>query len=177
MIADDDELKPEAQYTVFHPSEVELADTTSAVLAEVERLQPVRIVFDSLSELRMLARDSLRYRRQVMGLKRYFAGCNCTVLLLDDRTGEGHDLQLQSISHGVIMLESLEREYGIKRRRLEVRKLRGAQFREGFHDYTIKRGGLEVYPRLVASEHITDFASQADHQRHPGIGPALWRRD
>jgi circadian clock protein KaiC len=160
MIADDDELKPEAQYTVFHPSEVELADTTSAVLAEVERLQPVRIVFDSLSELRMLARDSLRYRRQVMGLKRYFAGRNCTVLLLDDRTGEGHDLQLQSISHGVVMLESLEREYGIKRRRLEIRKLRGAQFREGFHDYTIKRGGLEVYPRLVASEYIADFASR-----------------
>jgi circadian clock protein KaiC len=91
-------------------------------------------------------------------LKRYFAGRNCTVLLLDDRTGEGHDLQLQSISHGVIMLESLEREYGIKRRRLEVRKLRGAQFREGFHDYTIKRGGLEVYPRLIASEHSSDFA-------------------
>jgi circadian clock protein KaiC len=158
MIPDDNELKPEAQYTVFHPSEVELADTTGAVLAEVERLQPTRVVFDSLSELRMLARDSLRYRRQVMGLKRYFAGRKCTVLLLDDRTGEGHDLQLQSISHGVVMLESLEREYGIKRRRLEVRKLRGAQFREGFHDYTIKRGGLEVYPRMIASEHISDFA-------------------
>jgi circadian clock protein KaiC len=157
MIPDDNELKPEAQYTVFHPSEVELADTTGAVLAEVERLQPIRVVFDSLSELRMLARDSLRYRRQVLGLKRYFAGRNCTVLLLDDRTGEGHDLQLQSISHGVIMLESLEREYGIKRRRLEVRKLRGAQFREGFHDYTIQRGGLEVYPRLVASEHSSDL--------------------
>ncbi|MGB9119830.1 MAG: ATPase domain-containing protein [Candidatus Angelobacter sp.] len=158
MVPDDKELKAEAQYTVFHPSEVELADTTGAVLAEVERLQPDRVVFDSLSELRMLARDSLRYRRQVMGLKRYFAGRNCTVLLLDDRTGEGHDLQLQSISHGVVMLESLEREYGIKRRRLEVRKLRGAQFREGFHDYTIKRGGLEVYPRLIASEHSSDFA-------------------
>jgi circadian clock protein KaiC len=158
MVPDDSELKPEAQYTVFHPSEVELADTSAAVLAEVERLQPTRVVFDSLSELRMLARDSLRYRRQVMGLKRYFAGRKCTVLLLDDRTGDGHDLQLQSISHGVVMLESLEREYGIKRRRLEVRKLRGAQFREGFHDYTIKRGGLEVYPRMVASEHISDFA-------------------
>jgi circadian clock protein KaiC len=158
MVPDDNELKPEAQYTVFHPSEIELADTTGAVLAEVERLQPTRVVFDSLSELRMLARDSLRYRRQVMGLKRYFAGRKCTVLLLDDRTGEGHDLQLQSISHGVVMLESLEREYGIKRRRLEVRKLRGAQFREGFHDYTIKQGGLEVYPRLVASEHSSDFA-------------------
>jgi circadian clock protein KaiC len=157
MIPNETELKPEAQYTVFHPSEVELADTTGAVLAEVERLQPARVVFDSLSELRMLARDSLRYRRQILGLKRYFAGRNCTVLLLDDRTGEGHDLQLQSISHGVVMLESLEREYGIKRRRLEVRKLRGAQFREGYHDYTIQRGGLEVYPRLVASEHSSAF--------------------
>jgi circadian clock protein KaiC len=88
MLPDDNELKPEAQYTVFHPSEVELADTTGAVLAEVERLQPTRVVFDSLSELRMLARDSLRYRRQVLGLKRYFAGRNCTVLFLDDRTGE-----------------------------------------------------------------------------------------
>jgi circadian clock protein KaiC len=156
MIPDDNDLKPEAQYTVFHPSEVELADTTAAVLAEVDRLQPTRVVFDSLSELRMLARDSLRYRRQVLALKRYFAGRNCTVLLLDDRTGEGHDLQLQSISHGVVMLESLEREYGIKRRRMEVRKLRGAQFREGFHDYSIKRGGLEVYPRLIASEYSTD---------------------
>jgi len=157
MIPDDNDLKPEAQYTVFHPSEVELADTTAAVLLEVDRLQPTRVVFDSLSELRMLARDSLRYRRQVLALKRYFAGRNCTVLLLDDRTGEGHDLQLQSISHGVVMLESLEREYGIKRRRMEIRKLRGAQFREGFHDYSIQRGGLEVYPRLIASEHSTDF--------------------
>src|SRR5579871_4369379 len=157
MIPDENELKPEAQYTVFHPSEVELADTTSAVLAEVERLQPTRVVFDSLSELRMLARDSLRYRRQILGLKQYFSGRKCTVLLLDDRTAEGHDLQLQSIAHGVILMESVEREYGVKRRRLEVRKLRGAQFREGFHDYTIKRGGVEVYPRLVAAEHFLTF--------------------
>lgn len=153
MAPDEDHLKPEAQYTVFNPSEIELADTTTAVLSQVDKLQPVRVVFDSLSELRLLARDSLRYRRQILGLKRYFSGRNCTVLLLDDRTAEGHDLQLQSIAHGVIMLESVEREYGIKRRRLEVRKLRGSSFREGFHDYTIKRGGVEVYPRLIASEH------------------------
>jgi circadian clock protein KaiC len=156
MSPDEKDLKPEAQYTVFNPSDLQLADTTAAVLAEVERLQPTRLVFDSLSELRMLARDSLRYRRQILGLKRYFSGRDCTVLLLDDRTG-GHDQQLQSIAHGVILMESVEREYGIKRRRLEVRKLRGAQFREGFHDYTIKRGGLEVYPRLIASEHHLDL--------------------
>ncbi len=158
MAAEEDHLKPEAQYTVFNPSEIELADTTSAVLSEVDRLQPTRVVFDSLSELRLLARDSLRYRRQIMGLKRYFSGRNCTVLLLDDRTAEGHDLQLQSIAHGVVMLESVEREYGIKRRRLEIRKMRGSPFREGFHDYTILRGGVEVYPRLIASEHHVAYS-------------------
>ncbi len=157
LAPDENQLKPEAQYTVFNPSEIELSDTTNAVLAEVEKLQPARVVFDSLSELRLLARDSLRYRRQILGLKQYFSGRKCTVLLLDDRTAEGHDLQLQSIAHGVIMMESVEREYGIKRRRLEVKKLRGSRFREGFHDYTIKRGGVEVYPRLVASEHFFAF--------------------
>ncbi len=157
LAPDGKHLNPEAQYTVFNPAEIELADTTNAVLSEVQRLQPARVVFDSLSELRLLARDSLRYRRQILGLKQYFSGRKCTVLLLDDRTAEGHDLQLQSIAHGVIMLESVEREYGIKRRRLEVKKLRGSRFREGFHDYSIKRGGVEVYPRLVASEHLFTF--------------------
>jgi len=155
---EEDHLKAETQYTVFHPTEIELADTTAAVLSEVERLQPTRLVFDSLSELRLLARDSLRYRRQIMGLKRYFAGRNCTVVLLDDRTAEGNDLQLESIAHGVIMMESVEREYGVKKRRLEVKKLRGAQFREGFHDYIIRRGGVQVYPRLIASEHLFSFS-------------------
>ena len=157
LVADETQLKPETQYTVFSPSEIELADTTNAVLAEVERLQPARVVFDSLSELRLLAGNSLRYRRQILGLKQYFAGRKCTVLLLDDRTAEGRDLQLESIAHGVIMLESVEREYGIKRRRLEVKKLRGSWFREGFHDYCIKHGGVEVYPRLVAAEHLLPF--------------------
>ena len=160
LAANDTELKPEAQYTVFHPSEIELTDTTNTVLAEVEKLQPARVVIDSLSELRLLARDPLRYRRQILALKRYFSGRNCTVVLLDDRTGDVHDRQLQSIAHGVIMLESLEREYGVQRRRLEVKKLRGSHFREGFHDYSIKRGGIEVYPRLVASEHLWTFSSK-----------------
>lgn len=109
----------------------------------------------------MLARDPLRYRRQILSLKRYFGGRNCTVLLLDDRTAEGHDLQLQSIAHGVIMMQSLEREFGVKRRRLEVRKLRGSRFREGYHDYTIATGGVVVFPRLVASEHIPGHSIQA----------------
>lgn len=160
MTPQDEDVSPESQYTVFHPSDVELADTTAAVLKHVEAVQPTRVVFDSLSELRMLARDPLRYRRQILGLKRYFAGRNCTVLLLDDRTAEGHDLQLQSIAHGVIMMQSLEREFGIKRRRLEVRKLRGSRYREGFHDYTIETGGVVVYPRLVASEHVPGLKLQ-----------------
>src|ERR1700678_337056 len=158
MVPPEDDLRPEAQYTVFHPSEVELADTITAILERVDATQPQRVVFDSLSELRMLARDPLKYRRQILALKRHFAGRNCTVLLLDDRTAEGqHDLQLQSIAHGVIMMQSLERDFGIKRRRIEVRKLRGSSFREGFHDYTIKTGGISIYPRLIAAEHKPGF--------------------
>lgn len=154
MTPQDESIDPEAQYTVFHPSDVELADTIAAVLKQVDELQPTRVVFDSLSELRMLAGNPLRYRRQILGLKRYFSGRNCTVLLLDDRTAEGHDLQLQSIAHGVIIMESADREFGVKRRRLEVRKLRASRYREGFHDYAIETGGVVVYPRLIASEHL-----------------------
>jgi len=158
MVPPQDDLNGEAQYTVFHPSEVELADTITAILEQVDVSKPQRVVFDSLSELRMLARDPLKYRRQILALKRHFAGRNCTVLLLDDRTAEGsHDLQLQSIAHGVIIMQSLERDFGVKRRRVEVRKLRGSPYREGFHDYTIQTGGISVYPRLIASEHKPGF--------------------
>src|SRR5581483_7621114 len=157
MTPSEEQLTPEAQYTVFHPSDLELSDTTNSVLEQVEKIAPNRVVFDSLSELRMLARDPLRYRRQILALKQYFAGRNCTVLLLDDRTASENDLQLQSIAHGVIMMQSLEREFGIKRRRLEVRKLRGARYREGFHDFSIQTGGVVVYPRLIASEHKPGF--------------------
>jgi circadian clock protein KaiC len=162
MTPAEDDLGPEAQYTVFHPSEVELADTMTAILEQVDATQPKRVVFDSLSELRMLARDPLKYRRQILSLKRHFAGRNCTVMLLDDRTAEGnHDLQLQSIAHGVVMMQSLERDFGIKRRRVEVRKLRGSSYREGFHDYTIETGGLSIYPRLIAAEHKPGFERKA----------------
>jgi circadian clock protein KaiC len=153
MTPQEEDLHSEAQYTVFHPSEVELADTMSQVLRQIEDVQPVRVVFDSLSELRMLARDSLRYRRQILALKRYFTGRNCTAMLLDDLTAGADDQQLQSIAHGVLMLQNLGRDFGINRRRLEVRKLRGSRFREGYHDYVIETGGVKVFPRLVAGEH------------------------
>jgi len=157
LLPDQEALRPERQYTVFHPSEVELGDTTKAIVGKVEAVHPKRIVIDSLSELRMLAQDPLRYRRQILAFKQYFTGKQCTVLLLDDRTNTDRDLQLQSIAHGVLSLENLPRDYGVKRRRLEVLKLRGSSFREGFHDYGIKTGGLLVYPRLVAAEHKTNF--------------------
>lgn len=146
-------LKPEQEYTVFHPEEVELTETAQQVYSEVERIKPARVVFDSLSELRLLSREPLRYRRQILSLKQFFVGRNCTVLLLDDTVGRSSDLQLQSISHGVLSLERLGQEYGVSRRRLNVVKLRGAKFRDGFHDYVIETGGLRVFPRLVAAEH------------------------
>ena len=147
------ELEPDEQNTIFHPSELELAATTKSVLEDVERLKPTRVVFDSLSELRLLAGSPLRYRRQILALKQYFSNRQCTVLLLDDMTATDHDLQMQSIAHGVVLLEQLQPEYGSQRRRLRVLKYRGVQFRGGFHDYAIHPGGIKVFPRLVASEH------------------------
>lgn len=141
------------QYTVFQPSEVELADVLETILAKVRELTPARVVIDSMSELRMLARDSLRYRRQVLALKGFFEGQDCTTLLLDERFRDFHESQVQTIAHGVISLEVLQRNYGITRRRLEVTKVRASSFREGFHDYVIVRGGLRVFPRLVSGEH------------------------
>ncbi len=153
LVAQEQELDPDNQYTMFQPSEVQLGVTTKAILAEVERIKPRRLVIDSLSELRLLAQSPLRYRRQVLALKQYFAGRECTVLLLDDRTSEAHDLQVQSIAHGVISLENLPPEYGAEKRRLRIGKLRGQRFRGGYHDFNLATGGIEVFPRLVAAEH------------------------
>ncbi len=153
FVPSEESLLPNDQYSAFHPSDVEFGDTMQSILGQVERLQPTRVVLDSLSEIRLLARDSLRYRRQVLALKQYFTNRNCTALLLDDRTATVHDLQLQSITHGVLMLEKVPREYGRTRRRLQVAKMRGATYREGYHDYSITTGGVNVYPRLVAAEH------------------------
>ena len=149
----EDELDLDEQNTMFHPSEVELASITKLILEDVERLKPTRVVFDSLSELRLLAGSPLRYRRQILALKQFFSTRQCTVLLLDDLTAIDRDLQVQSIAHGVLLLEQLNPEYGSERRRLRVVKYRGVQFRGGYHDYVIKRGGIEVFPRLVAAEH------------------------
>jgi circadian clock protein KaiC len=153
LIAPERELEPDNQHTMFQPAEVELGATTKAVLAEVERLKPRRVALDSLSELRLLAQNSLRYRRQILALKQFFTGRECTVLLLDDKTAEASDLQLQSIAHGVVTLDHLSPEYGAERRRLRVTKLRGQRFRGGLHDFNITTGGLDVFPRLVAAEH------------------------
>jgi len=153
MSPSEGELEPDEQNTLFHPSEVELAATTKRVLEDVNELRPTRVVFDSLSELRLLAGNPLRYRRQILALKQYFANRQCTVLLLDDLTATDRDLQVQSIAHGVLHLGQLQPDYGSQRRRLRVVKYRGVHFRGGFHDYAIHPGGLRVFPRLVAAEH------------------------
>ncbi|MBS1803558.1 MAG: AAA family ATPase [Acidobacteria bacterium] len=141
------------QYTVFQPAEVELSDVLETILARVRDINPSRVIIDSMSELRMLARDSLRYRRQVLSLKQFFEGQDCTTLLLDERFKENHETQVQTIAHGVLSMEVLSRSYGITRRRLEVLKIRASSFREGYHDYIIVKGGVLVFPRLVSGEH------------------------
>lgn len=153
LVAPESELEPDNQIAMFQPSEIELGVTTKVILAEVERTKPRRVVIDSLSEIRLLAQSPLRYRRQVLALKQYFIGRECTVFLLDDMTYEAEDLQLQSIAHGVVTLEQLSPEYGAERRRLRILKLRGQKYRGGYHDFVILKGGLDVFPRLVAAEH------------------------
>ena len=152
-----EQLQGEIESTFFHPSEVELNRTTQALLAEVERVNPVRVVFDSLSEMRMLAETPLRYRRQILQLKQFFAGRNCTVLFLDDRSAGAKDLQIESIAHGVMSLQRTSPDYGVSRRQFHIQKVRGIRFREGFHDLIIQRGGLVIFPRLVAAEHRVKF--------------------
>ncbi len=153
-------LSPEQQYTVFHPSEVELASTIQKLTQLIEERKPSRLVIDSLSELRLLAADTMRYRRQLLALKQFFAGRETTVLLLDDRSAEGSDMQLQSIAHGVIRLDRVKQSYGVNRRQVEILKMRGSKFREGYHDYTIETGGVCIYPRLVANEHDGTFPDE-----------------
>ena len=134
-------LDQEHEITLLHPAELELGETTRLILERVSALNPSRVVIDSLSELRLLAQNSLRYRRQVLALKQFFANRNCTVVLLDDMTSQQNDLQLHSISHGVVMLEQMVIDYGAERRRLRVVKMRGMEFRGGFHDIKIVKGG------------------------------------
>jgi circadian clock protein KaiC len=153
MTADEQQLSLEDENTLFEPSEVELRELMQRLLSQIERTGPARIVLDSLSEMRLVSQTRLRYRRQVLTLKQFFAGRRCTVLMLDDRTTADDDRQLQSLAHGVLALESRSMEYGNERRRVRVVKLRGVQPRGGHHEFAILKGGLRVFPRLVASEH------------------------
>ena len=148
-----DQLDPDDQYTMFHPSEVELTDTTRRILEEVDRLQPKRVVFDSLAEVRLLSGTILRLRRQVLALKQYFSGRGTTVLLLDESQVAEQGLHVHTVVHGVIALHQLRPEFGGDRRRLRVTKMRGRPFRGGNHDYEIETGGVRVFPRLIAAHY------------------------
>ncbi|MCJ2091180.1 AAA family ATPase [Methylobacterium sp. J-072] len=160
-------LDPDSEQSILHPSEIELGETVREVIARVEALKPERVVFDSLSELRLLAQNPLRYRRQILALKQFFARRACTVLMLDDRTSESGDLQLHSIAHGVISLEQTLREFGSERRRLRIVKMRGIKYRGGDHDFSLETGGIRVFPRLIAAEHHTPFEAKT---RSTGTG-------
>ena len=157
-----EQLQTDQHHTIFHASEVDLTETVSKLMSAVGDVKPSRIVFDSLSELRLLAGGPLRYRREILALKHHFAGQQCTVMLLDDRTSDAGDLQLQSLCHGVLLLEQAALTYGSDQRRLRVTKMRGLNFRSGFHDFAVRTGGLSVYPRLVAAEHRHTFAPKMD---------------
>lgn len=161
LSAVEEKIVEESQNTLFHPAEIELTQTVDLLLKEVERLNPARVVFDSLSEIRLLAQDSLRYRRQMLSFKQYFATRKCTVLLLDDKTSGESDLHIQSIAHGVISLRKMHTQIGSDRRQISVVKLRGARFQDGYHDYDIRTGGLVVYPRMAPSENPKEFKSEA----------------
>ncbi|RYF33228.1 MAG: circadian clock protein KaiC [Comamonadaceae bacterium] len=150
-------LSPSAEQSILYPAEVELGETTRGVMSAVERLSPMRVVFDSLSEMRLLAQDPLRYRRQILALKHFFAARDCTVLLLDDMTSTAGDLQLHSIAHGVLVLDQASGDYGPVRRHLRIVKMRGVKYRGGEHDLNLDTGGIQVFPRLIAAEHRSEF--------------------
>ena len=166
-------LDPDRELTLFHPSELELSETSKLIFERVKEEQPVRVVFDSLSEMRLLAQNSLRYRRQILALKHFFTGRKCTVLLLDDFSSEKGDLQLHSIAHGVIMLDQIALDYGAERRRLRVKKMRGIKFRGGYHDFIIETGGVKIFPRLVAAEHHKSFAGELAPSGSAGLDALL----
>ncbi len=152
-LVSDEGLSPDSEQTVLHSSDMELGETTREVMEVVRRQRPARVVFDSLSELRLLAQNPLRYRRQILALKQFFREQACTVLMLDDMSGAAGEQHLHSIAHGVIHLEQDASDYGPDKRRMRVVKMRGIKFRGGEHDFNLDRGGLRVFPRLVAQEH------------------------
>ena len=166
---DEATLTDEERYTVFHPGEVELATTIKRLLEEIERVGPARLVIDSLAEFRLLAQDPLRYRRQLLALKQFFAGRNTTVLLLDDLNPDVNDQQVLSIVHGVIRFSRVQRSYGVTRRHLEVVKMRSSAYREGCHDYTLDVKGVVAYPRLIAAEHEEDVPDDSLSSNLPAL--------
>ncbi len=146
-------LDDEQQQSLLYSSDLELGETTKRIFEAFEKVKPTRVVLDSLSEIRLLAQSSLRYRRQILALKHYFARSGATVLMLDDLSSEANDRTMHSVAHGVIRLEELSPEYGAERRRLRVIKYRGQRYRGGYHDFVIATGGVRVFPRLVSAEH------------------------
>jgi circadian clock protein KaiC len=156
----DKQIQAESQNTVFHPAELELNQMTGILTSQIGKVQPARVVFDSLSEIRNLAQNPLRYRRQMLALKHYFLTNKATVLLLDDRQSKTSDLEIETLAHGVINLEMWTPAYGAGRRRLRISKLRGLKYVEGFHDFIIEKGGMKVFPRLVAVNRMKKFKSE-----------------
>jgi circadian clock protein KaiC len=151
-------LQDDAEYTVYHPADVELGETTRRIREEVERIKPTRVALDSVSELRILSQTTARYRREILGFKQFFVGKGCTVLVLDDRTSSENEQQLQSIAHGVIRMERTTRDYGATRRQLQIVKMRAVRFRDGLHDFVIRSGGIDLFPRLVVADDAADTA-------------------
>jgi circadian clock protein KaiC len=151
-----EEMVSEEDVTLFHPSEIELGEAVNTMLKAIEEAKPMRVAIDSLAEIRMLSQSTVRFRKQVLALKEYFARKSITAVLLDDRTSEFNDIQLHSVPYGVIVLERLSPMYGAARRRMEVVKLRGVNFRGGYHDFSIRTGGMMVFPRPIALAHRSD---------------------
>lgn len=166
-------LDEQQQQSLLYSSDLELGETTSRIFEVFERIRPDRVVLDSLSEIRLLAQGSLRYRRQILALKHYFARQNATVLMLDDLTTDNNDKSVHSVAHGVIRLEELSPNYGAERRRLRAVKYRGRRFRGGFHDFVINTGGVEVFPRLVSAEHKAHFSRELLPSQVPELDALL----
>jgi len=162
-------FRASTQNTLFQPSEVELTGLSDLLVREFDRLKPRRMVLDSLSEMRLMAQNPLRYRRQILAFKSHFATSDCTTLLLDDRSASGQDAQVHSIVHGMITMQTVPLKFGINRRFLSISKMRGSMFREGNHDYVIKRGGIVVFPRLVAADHIVETRNELFPSGNAGL--------
>jgi circadian clock protein KaiC len=161
LVVSQEVLKSEEKYSFFSPADVEFNDTTRAIVAAVERIKPARVVFDPFSDIRHLVRDTLRYRRQILALRDFFAEQGCTVFLMQEMTrGTSGDIQAEALTHGYMTLHQDSPEYGGQRRRLRVHKMRGIAFRDGYHDFAIHTGGIRVYPRLVAAEHYDDLPEE-----------------